>query len=145
MHHTCKCTDCCVMVKGNVFGNSCVCVCTERTIKIDKVEAAAVQRYSAEAKEQSRRLQARANGAAAVDDVEGAVQEGVDQASDAAQEVTDQVADGELQHLAAYPSHNPMTYTRKTWLDKHLTDTSKTLLDKQDMLPSNKHSTNSAL
>ncbi len=82
-----------------------VCVCAERTIKVDKVEAAAVQRYSAEAKEQSRRLQeanARANGAAAVDDTAEAVQEGVDQAADAAQEVTGQVADGELQHLAAY-------------------------------------------
>ena len=80
-----------------------------------------------------------------MDDAAGAVEEGVDQAADAAQEVTDQVADGELQHLTAYPGYNPIIYTRKTWLNNHLTYTSKTLLDKQNMLPSNKHSTNSAL
>ncbi len=108
-----------------------VCVCAERTIKIDKVEAAAVQRYSAEAKEQSRRLQeanARANGAAAVDDTAEAVQEGVDQAADAAQEVTGQVADGELQHLAAYSVNN------------RVTTASKTLLGKQSQLHVCKHS-----
>ncbi len=68
-----------------------------------------------------------------MDDTAEALQEGVDQAADAAQEVTDQVADGEFQHLAAYPDYN------------HITHTSKTLLDKRSMLPSNKHSTNSAL
>ncbi len=67
-------------------------------MKIDPVEAAAVQRYSAEAKEQSRRLQeaeTQADAEAAIDDTTEAVQEGVDQAADAAQEVTDQVAEGE--------------------------------------------------
>jgi hypothetical protein len=68
-----------------------------------------------------------------VDDTAEAVQEGVDQAADVAQEVTDQVADGEFQHLAAYPVYNQITYT------------SKTLLDKQDMLPMYKRSTNSPL
>lgn len=82
------------MVEVKIYNPSGTTSTEKRTIKIDKVEAAAVQRYSAEAKEQSRRLQARANGAAAVDDTAEAVQEGVDQAADAAQEVTGRVADG---------------------------------------------------
>ncbi len=68
-----------------------------------------------------------------MDDTAEAVQEGVDQAADAAQEVTGQVADGELQHLAAYPVYN------------QITNASKTLLGKQSMLPVCKHSMHSTL
>ena len=78
-----------------------------RTVKIDKVEAAAVQQYSTAAEEQSKRLKEaenRANGEQAVDDTAQAVQGGVDQVADAAAEGVDQLAEGES-HLYNLKCH----------------------------------------
>lgn len=84
-------------VEVKVYNPSGTTSTEKRTVKIDKVEAAAVQRYSVEAKEQSRRLQEakdRADTEATIEDSSEAVQEGVDQAADIAQEGIEQVAEG---------------------------------------------------
>lgn len=88
-------------------GNEAACASAVRTVKIDKVEAAAVQQYSTAAEEQSKRLkeaETRASGEQAVDDTTEAVQQGVDQAADAAAEGADRFAEGKsyLTYLGCY-------------------------------------------
>ena len=66
----------------------------ERTVKVDKAEAAAVQRNSKDKSKPSKEAEGTEDADQAVDDTADAVQDGVDQAADAAQEGVDQFAEG---------------------------------------------------
>lgn len=67
----------------------------ERTVKVDMVEAAAIQQNSIAAAEQSKRLRD-AQTEAAVDNTARNVEKGVDQAADAAQDGINQLSEGDL-------------------------------------------------
>lgn len=85
------------VVEVKVYNPSGTASTEKRTVKIDKVEAAAVQRYSAEAREQSKRLQeanARTDAKAAVDDAADAAQGVTNQLADGISEAADQVQEG---------------------------------------------------
>lgn len=75
---------------------SCSVHFAERKVKIDKVEAAAIQQQNIAASEQSQALRQKRTEAA-VDSTARNVEEGIDQTADAAQEGIDQLSEG-MQH-----------------------------------------------